>query len=392
MYIGQRKLCLNHDFDKADSLNLNNTFQCTLCEADYYLANGVCIRRLNTEIRNCIEYDPNDDKCKTFESTAPVTTSSDEFSTEIESVQNLLLNPPDYLATAQTIDFEGWILSCEIYQSETACSRCFAPKYINEFGFEYNTKCITANTIIENCVYYSDADTCQECFKGYELISNACKLVTVENCATYKSESECGTCPANYPYLNGDGNCTVDPRNMFCLTYIISNDAINLQSSKVFECDTCLENYYPDDSSICTMVETEIHNCKYYAGDGLCKECKDGFYLNFNGKNCFINPPFDPFCKTFSYLTECAVCEKGYYLDDNLLCVQCNPETFPAGCLYCDPKDNATCLICDFGYQMKAEGCVKYITTDPEEPFMRPFNYFIGQTKTVNESKAGLIK
>lgn len=391
MFIGKRNLCLNHDFDKADSLNLANTFRCTLCEIEYYLANGVCIRRLNTEIKGCITYHPDKDECKTFESSAPVVTSSDEFSNEIESIQNILLHPPDYLTTTKTINFEGWILSCEVYLNETACSKCYAPKYINEFGFEYNTKCITATETVNNCVHYSDAVTCQECFYGYTLINNECKLITVENCATYKSENECATCPANYPYLDGDGNCTVDPRNMFCLTYIISNETVNLQASKIFECDICLENYYPDDSSICTMVETEIPNCKYYAGDGLCKECKEGFFLNFDGKNCFINPSFDPFCKVFTYLTECAICEKGYYLDEDANCVACNPETFPAGCLYCDPADHATCLICDFGYEMKAEGCVKNSAETSGEPFIRPFNYFIGQTKAPVVAQSGLL-
>ena len=391
MYLSARNLCVNHDFDRADSLALTNTFQCLLCEPDYYLKDGVCNKRINLDIRGCIEYDPNTDACKTYESSTAATTSSDEFTTESEDIQNLLLTPPDYLDEAMNIDFGGWILSCEVYKNETTCERCFAPKYLNPLGFEYNTKCLTASTVVQYCLAYSDASTCSECFPGYMLIGNECKLITVENCATHVDENTCGSCSESFPFLDQDGNCTLDPRNMFCQSYFFTAEAVNLQDSKTFECDTCLEGYFPDDFSICTLVENEIPNCKFYAGDSLCKECHEGFYLNFNGKNCFINPSFDPFCQTFTHLTECPVCERGYYVGEDGLCTPCDPDLFPLGCMYCDPDDNSSCLLCDFEYQMTSGGCVR----DPSagtltEPFLRPFNYFIGQTKTPVTTEAGI--
>ena len=382
MYLGQRRLCLNHVFDKADSLNLSNTFVCDLCELEYYLANGICIRRLNSEIRGCIEYNPTEDDCLTYEAAVTVTTGNDEFSTEIASVQTLLLTPPDYQLNEKTVNFGGWILSCEIYKNETTCAQCFSPKYLNPFGFEYNTKCITVSVEIPDCVSYSDAETCDKCFEGYMLKDNSCKLITVENCATYTDENQCGSCPTTHPYIDDDGNCAVDPRNMYCEIYLISNSAINLQASKIFECDTCLENYYPDDSSICSRVETVVRQCKYYAGDGLCKECQEGFYLNYDGKKCFINPSFDPFCRSFSYLTECAVCERGHFLNDEGFCIPCNSENFPENCEYCDPLDNSKCLMCTYGANMTVDGCVM----DPsivEVEFVQPYNYFLNQAVEV---------
>jgi hypothetical protein len=389
VFLAARNLCLNHDYNKTDSLNLNNTFVCTLCESDYYLANGICIRRLNTEIRGCLAYKPDEDDCQTYEASTPVSVGSDEFSTEIESVQTLLLNPPDYQIDEKTVNFAGWILSCEIYKNETTCAQCFAPKYLNPFGFEYNTKCISASVNIENCVSYSDAETCDKCFDGYMLSNNQCLLITVENCATYESENKCGSCPSNYPYIDNDGNCALDPRNMFCEIYLISNNAVNLQASKIYECDTCQENYYPDDSSICTLVETFIRKCKYYAGDGLCKECQEGFYLNYDGKKCFINPSFDPFCKTFSYLTECSICEKGHYIGEDGKCVACNKEIFPENCEYCDPDDNSKCLMCTFGSYMTDSGCVMDPSIESVE-FVQPYNYFLNQNQDTT-AQSGLF-
>jgi hypothetical protein len=59
--------------------------------------------------------------------------------------------------------------------------------------------------------------------------------------------------------------------------------------------------------------------------------------------------------------------------------------------MYCDPLDNSVCLVCDFEYQMTSNGCV----IDPEaskltEPFLRPFNYFINQTKTPISTEEGI--
>ena len=215
VYLGQRNLCLNHNFDKTDSLALTNTFVCTLCENEYYLTNGICIRRLNAEIRGCLVYKPTEDTCLTYEASTAASVTNDEFSLELESVQTLLLTPPNYQENEKTVNFGGWILSCEIYKNETTCAQCFAPKYLNPFGFEYNNKCITTSLNIENCVNYSDTETCDKCYEGYMLSNNSCLLITVENCATYENENKCGSCPSTNPYIDDDGNCTVDPETCF---------------------------------------------------------------------------------------------------------------------------------------------------------------------------------
>ena len=390
VYIGRRGLCVKHDFLTTyptnskvnNSLLLPNTFQCLECESDYYLSNLICVRRQQTEIKNCIQYNTNSDTCKKYKAAVSAALSDSEFDNEIESIQNILLYPPDNVpSTEEVVNFGTWVMSCEIYKNETTCERCFAHKYVNEFGFEYNTKCINTNVQIKSCISYSDADTCIQCFPGYILMNNKCLLITVENCKTYIDENNCGSCPDMQPYLDVDGNCRVDPRNIFCLIYTISNETISTQNSKVFECDTCLEGFYPDDSSICTVVENEVPNCKYYSSDGLCKECEELFYLNYDGKRCYINPPFDPFCKSFTYLTECSICQKQHYVGEDGKCKPCNSESLPQNCEYCDPKDHSVCLMCSFGYQNTVDGCVLTEGSTVVE-FIQPYSYFLNQVKT----------
>ena len=386
-----RNLCIKHDFDKADSLALTNKFTCLECSEDYYLPTPVCVRRNNKPLKDCIKYFIAQDDCETYVSKTTVGVSTNEFDNEIESVQVLLLNPPDNLLVEKTINFGGWIMGCEIYKNETACERCFAPKFINKFGFDYNTKCKKSTITIPNCIAYNtDGETCDLCFPGYQLTLNQCLQITVENCATYQDNNSCATCGVAYPYLDIDGNCTLDPRNMFCVTYINSNDTLNLQASKIFECDTCMEGFYPDDNSICTVVESTVRNCKYYAGDGLCKECNLGFYLSYDGKNCFINPTTDTFCQKFRHFTECSVCEKGYFIDpDTKKCKACDTTKFPENCQYCDPLKNEICLMCSFGFEMKETGCVAVAGSDSfnTKDYVQPYDYFIVEKSTASTTQ-----
>jgi hypothetical protein len=389
VYLSPRTNCAVHNFDTKNSLDLSNSFACSTCAPEYYLNSSVCKLRVNYPVKNCIQYQVTGDQCSFYTTTTTVVTATDEFSNEIESVQILLLTPPDTQATDNKFQSDGWILGCEIYESETECFRCFAPKYINTMGFEYNTKCATASVSIENCLSYFDSITCQECFPGYMLVDNTCQLITVENCLGYLDPNTCSSCPTNNPYIDSDGNCTVDPRNMYCELYFITNETLNLQSSQIYECDRCIEGYYPDDNSICSVVEDLVENCKYYSGDGICTECYEGFYLNYEGKYCFINPSFDTNCQDFGYLTECSVCDKGYFVSETGACQACDPEMFPERCLFCDPKDNSVCLICEFGYTQTAEGCVLDGEPEPAKKFIDPFRYFIDQNTTAQSGLLG---
>ena len=46
-------------------------------------------------------------------------------------------------------------MGCEIYKDAKNCLKCYAPKYLNPEGFDYNNKCINVDIVIPYCKYYN---------------------------------------------------------------------------------------------------------------------------------------------------------------------------------------------------------------------------------------------
>lgn len=327
-----------------------NDYICLQCDNNlYYLdIDLICQKRLNL-VKSCEVYKIDEDVCqKEKTTTTDVVVSSNSLPVD---VQRLIASPPVKLDTDMIVDFKGWIMGCKIYADSATCYSCYPPKYLNPQGVEYNTKCKTVNRPIAHCSWYAeDGETCLECDFFYLLKDNQCILKTAQNCLEYEDADTCKSCPSRYPIIDEDGNCGVDPNNPWCLEY--DNSIPGLLS---YECDICMENYYPNDSGICTRVNDPIKACKYYWSDRVCKQCEESYYLRYDGKFCDINPSFDEMCVEFSYGTECSVCEFGYYLV-NGKCVACPSAQ---GCAYCNSTNTTQCLMCKFGYDMNSKGeCV----------------------------------
>lgn len=64
-------------------------------------------------------------------------------------------------------------------------------------------------------------------------------------------------CLPEYPFINVDGKCAKHPSNPWCLQYI--NISSEIPSFDEFlSCDTCLENYYPDQNGLCMLAIKKI--------------------------------------------------------------------------------------------------------------------------------------
>ena len=152
-------------------------------------------------------------------------------------------------------------------------------------------------------------------------------------------------------------------------------------------CQTCENNYYPDENGGCTYtVGCEIS----YMGD--CLKCKDGFVLVGKVDDLKICKSFslDSFknCKEINYETGyCNICQDGYYLtkkdhkciktencNESILgnCISCisgfylnkkedKCENKSANLTYCKQSlDGKNCDICDEDYYFDENGiCVK---------------------------------
>jgi len=283
-----------------------------------------CKDRTNID---CSVFDPFADGCLLVTSNTSggggVTTVS-----QIEEVPNSILdvisNPPPVNTRQVQTNFEGWKMGCAIYLDDETCYRCYAHKYLNPTSNEYNKVCLDVRKPIENCKFYSQSQQCEECKHGFLLVENECRLIKVKNCGTYLNENNCEICSKEFPFKDFDSNCSKHPSNQHCYIYSV-NLAVSIAFEDLVPCDVCEQNYYPDDNHVCHVILAEdrkIRNCLYYLGRSLCKQCKVGYYLKFDGKLCLLNPEFDQNCLSFNYQTTCSVCREMFYIQ-NGNCLPC---------------------------------------------------------------------
>ena len=364
----------------------NSTFNCKKCSSQYFLnlTNNLCTQRSNTAIPNCIVYSPTADDCLTYYTASGSNLGTVQASLSAD-IATLLESPPPLQVNQTAVSFGSWVMGCEIYSDPSTCYRCYAHKYLNPYGIDYNTKCVPVNNPIPYCRFYdNDGVSCVECQPFYLLYNGKCQLKTVENCGAYANPNLCATCILTFPLVDQEGHCTKDPLNQWCETY---ESVTGSQAGIITPCDTCQTGFYPDDASICRAVSRPVYRCLYYADDGLCKACVPGYYLDFNGEICRPNPTFDPNCDEFGYGTECGLCEMGYFIK-NGSCVAC--ENAPDGCAYCDPLDNTKCLMCRFGYSTTASGCKKDPKVDKPEQIIKNFFYINNVRTAVSAVKTSL--
>jgi hypothetical protein len=377
MGIAQRPNCA---IQNSGTFLLN--YMCTQCDNNFYYLDSdfICQKRLNLN-KNCDVYKINEDVCEKEKATAAeVVVSSDSLPID---VMRLIANPPIKLDSDMIIDFKGWIMGCKIYADSATCYSCYPPKYLNPTGVDYNTKCKTVSRPIDHCMWYAaDGETCLECDNFYLLIDNQCILKTAQNCLEYEDPDTCKSCPSKFPIIDEDGNCGVDPTNPWCLEY--DNSVPGLL---YYECDICLEGYFPNDSGICTRVNDPIKACKYYWSDRVCKQCEEGYYLRYDGKFCDVNPSFDEKCVEFNYGTECSVCEFGYYLL-NSTCVACPANQ---GCAYCNATNTTQCVMCRFGYDMDSKGECTAKEDNAKQEYVRTFFFYSKSADDYPESSIRAI-
>ena len=164
--------------------------------------------------------------------------------------------------------FEGDLKNCKIINTERGyCEECKEGYFLNSG----DKKCIN----IENCKE-SDFDICIQCNDGYYLDKkeNKCKLQNeiFGRCIQTLDGKTCDICEEDF-YFDEDNKC----------------NAVNYcsKSISIYRCEKCISGYYLTGyGTVCTPEE----NC--YIGDkdlGICIECKDNYYLDFNDGKCKPN-------------------------------------------------------------------------------------------------------
>lgn len=297
------------------------TFTCLECENNYFEHNSGTACLLLDQVDDCLEYSTSQNKC-------------------LKCKEGFFL---EYTGK-KCFEFPKGIYGCEVYLSLTECLKCQENKYLN------NGNCIDIEPIdwIENCRYYSSLEKCVECESGYFLEKNKCHPSRARNCGSYASETACDSCPKNYGFIEEEGvtNCTI----------INSPNCIKSTHVYPFKCILCSKGFYQLRGD-CYPAE-KIVNCEYYLANKICMTCKKGFVRSWDGKKCQkigeIIFPVDEQC-TSSFLAPkliCVACRPGYFLSEGT-CKECGRS---GNCMFCDPDDSTRCLVCLPGTVMNEEG------------------------------------
>lgn len=303
------------EYALSDSFT-SSSFFCLRCSEPYYVIPGQfppeCRHRTYYPINNCLIYSKISDICE-------------------KCITNFFLSADRLSCNPNPAGIQG----CRNYTSFKTCSEC-KPHY-----YPYNGACVPVSPekIVTNCYNYTADISCNRCDKGYQFKNNACATADIQNCQVPDFDGKCQTCITDYHKINE--KCE-KASLQFCDTY-----------SSTTACQKCQQGYYLV-SGRCFDPLSSIDRCVEYESKTVCSLCQDGYLIESNKGKCIklegaISEYINPSCKIFERKTSCLACDEGYYFEKGS-CVQCGT---PRGtCRYCNPQDNAKCLMCTSGYHM----------------------------------------
>ena len=168
---------------------------------------------------------------------------------------------------------------CQEYLNLDQCFLCYHT-YFNP----KNHSCQIPHVSIPNCKYYKDAEKCKTCEGGFEINKQQNKCIKCRNDA-------CLQCSIN---PSGDQNCLVcvDKDADQCKKYqpslikncrVIAYDVIK----DLYYCQECQEGYNIEFFDVNCVKETEETRGCWLMSRGVCRVCKDGYYIEKNTHKCF---------------------------------------------------------------------------------------------------------
>ena len=190
----------------------------------------------------------------------------------------------------------------EGYYLNSGDSKCGKTQYCHESSYGVCTKCSMS--------YYLDKST-QECKMKDSNWLYCQQTVDGKNCDICDEDA----------YFDDEGKCIA-----------VNNCAKGAPYAK---CEKCKENYYLAKNGNCCSQEP---NC--YSGDkdiGICNQCIDFYYIDFNDGKCKPNNEDNDFKYCRRADKECYECVSGTYLGEDKKCStskNCSESKYGT-CLYC---------------------------------------------------------
>ncbi len=315
----------------------HNSKSCFKCDPLFTSVNGICIQN---DITNCSDYE----------------------NTYMETASRCSGCEKKYVLKNSRECVRGLIKNCHQFDAKNSskCVQC-DPDFFRVTIIGYSDYCFPSPPSNLNCHKWSPEKfgsavlECQECSSGHVLTTSmpadlprdiCLSLLPVENCRKYNTNSndfskaslDCLECEVAY-YLDTLKNCAT--RKNFiknCSKYEMTKD----------ECVECKDDYMlNEDGSDCLPSPTGVYGCSEYAEGGECAFCGSGFY--WNGASCSEVRVFIPNCELFLDESTCAVCQKGYLIENGL----CVPSILED----CKSYNNASsCDTCFHGWGLMKAG------------------------------------
>lgn len=345
-YLDENKKCIAVN----NCLKSRNLYQCEKCESGYFPSyyGTSCVKT-----QNCYDGDKDMGICYTCDS-------------------KFYLDYKDGMCKSNQEDNE--FKFCKIIKEYT-CKEC-----VENYQLGLDNKCSTT----KNCVE-SINGVCTLCNRNYYLGSDH-KCTKVEHCSLSNYNYECVECEDKY-YFNATSNkCLVGEGNLanckeaslsshceLCKDdfYLNQNDYLcysNKEKGDFYKCqrtdetgekcEECINEYYlGEKDNKCSKVE----GCALSENENKCLECDSSFCLDLPSGTCVYNNHIETEETKFYYKchqtnkdgTACEVCNEGYTLGKNGLCVDvehCVEKDEDGSCKKCqNDSEGVFCLNNVFG-------------------------------------------
>ncbi len=308
---------------------------CFECEVGFFVSGKTrCLERKNTEVMDCLEYDPASDSCLTCNS---FYMRVDRGLKCLEIIDNCRIYVPmrmndesltchlcstGYFLSGEGVCEQGAVENCEEYQARSGkCMMCVHKFYLkNSTCLPHETidGCVEYHPLLKNscshcnfdrqrltklnecqqvapithCKEYASHSRCRECEDLFYLVGEACELIPPSENCMQRHGPLCGKCLPDFNLV--EGVCK-DP-----LDYIVLHcEEDNIQGETDYnesKCFTCQQNAVPvnyRDSFVCVEQDymahltggTMLDHCLQYVHDPfskqhVCTKCASGFVLD----------------------------------------------------------------------------------------------------------------
>ena len=293
------------------------------------------------------------------------------------------------------------------------CEKCEKEIYKpdNNGGCENSRKCLLGYNHCYQC--NNEGNLCERCEEGYIPDENGGCTYTLNCEISY--QGKCLKCKDNFILIGEDGYLS---NGIKICKSLSSEDIQNCEDINMDNgiCRKCKEGYYLNKGDKkCNKIE----NC-YTSKNGICIKCIDWHYLDRKEQKCKQQYGIFFYCKESFDGTKCDICNDDYYLDQYKICVgtnyclrgaeglceKCLPGyyltkddnrcTLTKNCFYGD-KEFGICYICNENYfydykdfqckSNKENNDFKFCQFAKGVCYNCIKNYFLGEDKKCSPSK-----